>query len=553
MSSLSRPSDSAEAATIAHRFRALAAPLIAHQNILTLIALALWIEIQAVLTHGDSTWDLRNYHLYNPLAFFSGRIGVDIAPAGIQSYFAPTLDIPYYFLVRNIRNVSVINAILEIPHAIAIGLVYLLTVRILRAGPGAVALRLTAALAALIGATGAATTPVVATTMSDMIPVSLILGGLLLFIGAPDNPRGFTARIAAASLLVGAAVGLKLTFIIAAFGLSAAILFLPAPAGSSFPARFAALAIGGLLGGLATAGWWWVFAWQHWGSPLFPLYNNIFRSPLTYAAPYTETRFAPQSLLTMILYPFLWAVPGSWADRFQLSVTVGESYIRDPRIALALVCAFLLLASIWRHRSWRPDRNLALVAIFFLASFVAWELEFSVLRYLSFLELISGTLMAAVLVRFASSTSIRRATPAVLGVLLVALSAVTVAPNLARAKNSSAAIVSSLPKLPDDALVILSDASPLAYLAMFEPPSIPFVSANNTIVTPGGTSPLDRLAAAVIKNHKGSTWELASPEDSLRRSDQTIAAYGLTRRDCIRLTSNLADSGRVRLCRVTAN
>src|SRR3981189_3019001 len=135
MSSLSRPSNSGEPATIAHRLRALTVPLIAHQNVLTLIALALWIEIQAALTGGDSNWDLRNYHLYNPFALFNGKFAIDVAPAGPQTYFAPTLDIPYYFLVQNIHNVAVINAILEIPHAIAIGLVYLLTVRILRAGP----------------------------------------------------------------------------------------------------------------------------------------------------------------------------------------------------------------------------------------------------------------------------------------------------------------------------------------------------------------------------------------------------------------------------------
>ena len=392
------------------RLRAPVGWLADHQNVLVLIALTLWIEIAAVHTGGDSTWDLRNYHLYNPLAFFNGRIAGDIAPAGIQSYFAPTLDIPYYFLVRNIRNVSIINAILEIPHAIAIGLVYLLTVRLLRAGPREIALRATAAIATLIGATGAATTPVAATTMSDMIPVSLILGGLLLFIGAPDHRRGLMARIAAASFLVGAAVGLKLTFIVAAFGLSVAILLQPAPQGSSFPARFAVLALGGLLGGLATAGWWWVFAWQHWGSPVFPLYNNLFHSPLTYAAPYTDTRFAPSSLGTMIPYPLLWALPGSWADGFHLNVTVGESYIRDPRFALALVCAVLLLVSIWRRRSWRADRNLAFMAIFFVASFAAWELEFSILRYLSFIEVICGTLIAAALVRFAGSPSIRRLT-----------------------------------------------------------------------------------------------------------------------------------------------
>ena len=551
--SLPHSPNSGGPAKLKHRLPALAGWLADHQNVVTLIALALWIEIGAVLTGGDSSWDMRNYHLYNPFAFFNGKFALDVAPADWPSYFAPTLDIPYYFLVRSIRNVSIINAILEIPHAIAIGLAYLLTVRILGAGPRDIALRATAGLAALIGATGAAATPVVATTMSDMIPVSLILGGLLLFIGAPDSGRGFIARIAGAAFLVGAAVGLKLVFVTAAFGLSVAILFLPSPPGGSFRTRFAALAVGGLLGGAATAGWWWVFAWQHWGSPLFPFYNNIFQSPLVSPEAHTDIRFLPPSLVTAILYPFLWAVPGSWAAKFQLSVTVGESYIRDPRIAIALVCDLAMLISIAVRRSWRVDRNLAFIGIFFLASLVAWELEFSIFRYLSFLELISGTFIAVALVRFASSTSIRRLAPAMLSVLLLALLAVTVSPIYVRAKDSSAAIVSSIPKLPDDALVILSDESPLAYLAVFEPPSVRFVGANKFLVGLEGKSLLDRIASAAIRNHKGDMWELSTPADAPNQADRALSAYGLTRRDCMWLTGNLSDSGRIRFCRVDAN
>ena len=555
--SLPRSPKSGGPAKLNHRLPALAGWLADHQIVLVLIALTLWIEIGAALAGGDSNWDMRNYHLYNPFALFNGKFTVDVAPAGTQTYFAPTLDIPYYLLVRSIRNVSLINAILEIPHAIAIGLAYLLSVRLLRAGPGDVALRAMAAIATLIGATGAATTPVVATTMSDMIPVSLILGGLLLFIGAPDSRHGYIARIAGAAFLVGAAVGLKLVFVIAAVGLTAAILFLPPPAGSSFRARFVALAVGGLIGGVATAGWWWVFAWQHWGSPLFPLYNNIFHSPLVSAEPHTDTRFIPTSFVTMILYPFLWAVPSTWAATFHLTVSVGESYLRDPRIAIALVCDLILLVGIWRRRSWQADRNLAFIAIFFLVSLVAWELEFSILRYLSFIELISGTLMAATLIRLISTPlstpSIRRLAPVMLSFLFLFLLVVTVSPHLARAKNSSAAIVSSIPTLPDDALVIMSDPSPLAYLAAFEPPNIPFIGANNLLVTPTGTAPLDHLASATIRNHKGPMWELATPADYPNLDDRALAAYGLTRIDCVWLTGNLADSGRVRFCRVVAN
>lgn len=47
----------------------------------------------------DASWDLRNYHLYNAWAWLNGREKTDVAAAGLQSFFNPILDVPYYFLM----------------------------------------------------------------------------------------------------------------------------------------------------------------------------------------------------------------------------------------------------------------------------------------------------------------------------------------------------------------------------------------------------------------------------------------------------------------------
>ena len=46
----------------------------------------------------DANWDLRNYHLYNPHAWLTGRSAVDIAPAQLQGFHNPILDLPLYWL-----------------------------------------------------------------------------------------------------------------------------------------------------------------------------------------------------------------------------------------------------------------------------------------------------------------------------------------------------------------------------------------------------------------------------------------------------------------------
>ncbi len=57
--------------------------------------------------HRSFDWDLMNYHYYNAFAFLNDRIGFDIAPAQLQSYFNPLIDLPFYWLANNLPAVAV--------------------------------------------------------------------------------------------------------------------------------------------------------------------------------------------------------------------------------------------------------------------------------------------------------------------------------------------------------------------------------------------------------------------------------------------------------------
>jgi hypothetical protein len=52
---------------------------------LWLLGLAIGLPLLAMAHLGlDSNWDLRNYHLYNPHAWLTGRMAIDIAPAQLH-------------------------------------------------------------------------------------------------------------------------------------------------------------------------------------------------------------------------------------------------------------------------------------------------------------------------------------------------------------------------------------------------------------------------------------------------------------------------------------
>jgi hypothetical protein len=345
------------------------------------MALFFFVEVEAALAGLDSTWDTRNYHLYVPFALLTGRWRTDLAAAHLQTFFAPTLDIPFYLLFRHISSTTVFNLVDAIPHALSACFAFLITLRLLHAEDAM--MRLTAAVAVVIGVTGSVTLPVIATGASDMLGVALILGGLLVLVGLPRATTLGSAtwpaewRLATAAALGGTAVGLKLTFAAAAIGFAIAVGLLP----GSLSVRFRRLGIAiaaGAAGALATGGWFWAFAWLSWGNPVFPFMNNVFHSPLVPAYDFSDHSFLPKSWLYAVLLPFLAGAGGRVQSAFH--VHLSESYLNDPRFALALVSAAVILA----RAAVRPvARPIWFVVVFFVATFATWEAQSAIWRYLS--------------------------------------------------------------------------------------------------------------------------------------------------------------------------
>ena len=58
---------------------------------LALILFVLALADQGVQYGQTANWDLRNYHLYGPWAWVTGRLDVDVAPANIQGFFNPLI------------------------------------------------------------------------------------------------------------------------------------------------------------------------------------------------------------------------------------------------------------------------------------------------------------------------------------------------------------------------------------------------------------------------------------------------------------------------------
>ncbi|MGJ5207437.1 glycosyltransferase family 87 protein [Bradyrhizobium sp. HKCCYLR20261] len=327
----------------------------------------------------DINWDWQNYHDYAGFALVNGRFDVDVAPGGFQSFLNPLIYLLPY-VVRHSLPAPWWGIALGALHGLNLAAVYWVTRVLLQRSADAVTL----GAALLIAALSPMALSEVGTSFADIVTTIPILAALALMFERDDNEVR-ARHLLLAGLLIGAATGLKLTnatFLIGA-GVSLLLVAQPLRALVTFGAASAA-------GVIVTAGpWAWKMA-RDFGSPLFPFYNTIFRSPEAPLVSIVDTRFMPQGLLDALAYPFYWVVgihPSS------------EWSFRDPRFAIVIVLLIALVATgVVQRREVLALRERRLI-IFFWVSYVLWMLAFSIQRYLMPLELLAAPLIVLLLIR----------------------------------------------------------------------------------------------------------------------------------------------------------
>ena len=505
-------------------------------HVLSCLAWLLVFCAVAVVYGPDASWDFRNYHFYGPFALFHGRLDFDLAPAQPQTFFPPTLDIPSYWLRSWLNNYpDLLDALLSLPNGIG---AYLATLIALRFVPSSLPWRWPVAmLLAAVGVTGTAGLPTVATTQSEMLPGCLALGGFLLLLRQLEAEISQRALVAA-GLMFGAAVGLKLTSVPYSLGAIAALLL--SCSGSARVKLMAALvfSLGVFAGMTLLAGWWWLHLWAAYGSPLFPLYNGVFRSP--YIPPITtfDNRFKPTGVLQALFYPFYWGF--SWRH------PVAEVVMRDPRFMLAYLAFWItVVRHVFRFAD-AASRQIGFLLVFFGVSYIAWEAEFSVLRYLAPLEVLCGVVIflpfRALISRRHGMAVAGFATTMIVAMLLV----LTVYPKWGRAQPRTSAISVHMPPLKLNSLVLLLDGSAMSYFAAFVPPSARIVGANNATIHPGQKGLLEERAEQLIRTYPGPIYGMENPREAPGVADRTLTYYRLHRgTGCARVPSNLDFDGAV--------
>lgn len=483
----------------------------------------------------DRNWDLRNYHLYGAHAWWHGRVFTDVAAAQMQSYFNPAILLPQYALLWALNGWPRLYAFaMGLPAgwflflALRIGAAHAAALRPGAPLPAAAA----GALVALLAFTGAATWPIIGSTSADITVAALVAAAYLLVLRQVVARDGGAAprlsALAAAGALAGLAAGLKLTSVpfVAALGLMVlALLGFRAAVAMALP----------MLAALAAAwGPHLLFLWRETGNPLFPLYNDVFRSPLFPPERTGDERFLPRSALQAVFYPFWWLR--------ETSGLVTELRMRDGRVALGYVAALAVAALLLAGRGRGAWRGAALPLGVAALGYAAWAKLFGIYRYLTMLELLS-----ALLVLLAALLAWRGrpwAGPAALALAALVLLPTTTRPNWGHGRHGAAVVeVPPLP-VPADGLLVGTDGEPIGYLVPFLPPGVPVLGLQNNIMRVGVESGLSRQARARIAAHGGPIWSVGAPGGPVAMRDAALGAYGLrVAGPCQRVATSLERGG----------
>jgi len=493
--------------------------------------------VASVLLGQDANWDLRNYHLYNPYALLNGRIGLDLMPAGLQTTFNPLLDVPYYMLAMGplAEAPRVLGAVAGLPFGALLFATLRLATWMLGDPTGAE--RLLPWTATAIAGTAAGTASEIGTTFND-IPIAALLLGALVLGCRQAGVRPQLAAMAASGSMIGAAIALKPAAAVFAPGLVAALLT-GAVGWRAWLGAFAGFGAGFLSATALLAVPWALTLMHLYGSPTFPLLNDLFRSDWYPPHDILDTRFLPRGVWQMLFYPFYWIG--------QQSFLVTEPPFCDARMALVMLALPLLGVAALRGTLAEPRRVLA-IAVAAVLGYALWLRTFSILRYAVVLESLSALLIVSALRTVALWIAPRRLAPApAASVLMLALLLWhTQAPDWWRIPYGRRVFDVERVQLPPGSLVLAINAPVAMVIPFLDAPGFRAIGLTQHTLQSQGY----RLFAEIerrIQTHDGPIFALA---DVTERAVEAAPWFGLVANaaTCRPIRNNITFNAQIMLC-----
>jgi hypothetical protein len=304
----------------------------------------------------DLNWDSINYHYYIAYQWVGNRLRQDFLAASIQSYLNPVAYLPFYGMVRANWHSLWIGSTLAAFHAVNLLLVGLLSAIVLR--KELKYRRAWIAASVLLAAINPIFVIEIGSTFNDISSSVFVLAGYVicfywLVVLNDATPKASPLPLrdawpwALAGLLLGMALGLKLTNLIFAIALLP-LIFAKECRKYSCLCRALFYTLGGLIGFSLVDGYWAWRLWKEFGNPIFPYANGFFLSPDFPAFSIRNYRFIPETISDVLFFPL---------DALRVDPNIyTETNAPDSRF-LVLAILLIFFAAKLTRKKWRAAKE----------------------------------------------------------------------------------------------------------------------------------------------------------------------------------------------------
>ena len=363
-------------------------------------------------------FDFYTYHYYSGWAFWNDRLGIDFMPCQSRTYFNPLLDAVNYLFIEKLNNHPYTFLFLSnLKYGLFVFLSYLISDFIFKNGKTKNIGIISTIFMVLLS-------PIIIFTMrmdfTDIQVANIILISFYIFIKYifNDTSKKKTFMMFLSALILGLGIGLKYSIII--FALPLAICsFIYLKRDFAYLRTILYMLLGGILGLIITDGWWLYIIWSHFGNPLFPYFNNIFKSPMADINTILASEYA--HLMPANIFDYLFApLKNTIATKF-----VGhENPYFEPKMALTFFAVLFSLfinklPNIKEKLESIIDLRLFTISILFIViGYYGNALIYGTLRYVIALAVICSYVIVALSLTYCKSFKGRIFYPVLIGILL---------------------------------------------------------------------------------------------------------------------------------------
>ncbi len=336
-----------------------------------------------LLLRHENVWDWINYHYYNVWALFHHRLGYDLAPASVATYFNPLIDIPYYLMMKYWNNYPYLINFFQGTYLGVLLFVVFKISRLFFSKTKDIIFTI------LLSVTGFSVFSQWGISSNEIAVSIFILWGIYLILYCLKYQNFHKKKWIIAGLLMGMGMGFKLTAVISCF--ACGITLIVCAKKIHIPWHIIIIfALAGLIGYLMINGWLMVKLYHLFSNPFFPFLNTVFKSEYFENYNFSDDSFVrAENLIHKLFLPFIILLDSRY---------VSEKEFLDFRMALVwIIFVFSLVVFCFKRKNTMPisPENMFL-CVFLLLFYLIWVNYFLIIRYAVVFE----TLSAIVIVRF---------------------------------------------------------------------------------------------------------------------------------------------------------